>query len=125
MEYVNYDKYLSEFETSLYERELRRSKQLLEDYQDFKQVIVPAMKQYSALCINKNLKRTIQGVLLMCEIGETKLKPICDGTKKSTAEELITMNKNFSKSMELIQKKYEQIVTKEIPELNEGEGFGL
>ena len=117
MGYINYDKYLREFETSLNERELRISKQLLEDYEDFKQVIVPAMKQYSALSINKDLKMTVQGVLLMCEIGAAKLRPVCDGTKKLTAEELRITNKNFSMSMELIQKKYEHIVTKELPEI--------
>ena len=124
MEYINYNKYLKEFERSLYERELRVAKQLLEDYQDFKEIIVPAMKQYSALSVNNDLKRTVQGVLLMCEIGEAQLKPVCDGAQKLTTEELRTMNKNFSMSMGLIQKKYENIVTNELPEIY-GDEFSM
>ena len=117
MEYINYDKYLREFERSLYERELKISKRLLEDYEDFKKVIVPVIKKYIKLSINKNFKTTAQGLLVMCDIGAAQLKAVCDSAKNTTLEELRTMNKNFSMSMELIQKKYEHIVTKELPEI--------
>ena len=121
MKYVNYYKGLQEIEKSMYERELRNSKQLLESYEDFKEVIVPAMKQYINISVNKEFKRTAQGVLIMCEIGEAQLKSVLNDTRKVTLCELKTMNKNFSMSMELIQKKYEHIVTEEIQQFNDDE----
>ena len=57
MEYINYEKYLREFEKKEYERELRFSKQLLEAYQDIKEVAVPVMKQYIKLTPNKDFKK--------------------------------------------------------------------
>lgn len=90
-----------------------------------KKVIVPVIKQYIALSINKDFKTTAQGILLMCDIGATQLKSVCDNAKNTTLKELRTMNKNFSMSMGLIQKKYEHIVIKEIPEIYGDENFNI
>ena len=124
MEYINYEKYLREFEKKEYERELRVSKQLLEAYQDIKEVVVPVMKQYIKLTPNKDFKKTAQTLLLMCDIGEAQLQPVCNNAKKTTLKELRIMNNNFCMSMEIVQKKYIDIVTKEFPE-NFENGFGV
>ena len=100
-----------------YEKELKIAKKLLTDYEDFNGVIAPIVQQYSKINTNEDFKFTAQWMLRLCDMAVKQLEPICNGVEKVTCKELNAMNSNLEWIMSIIQKKYEHIVTKELPEI--------